>query len=49
MSGILTHPDVANAPPAQEQEETPYAGLDSTTQTEMGTTRRISAGPDISW
>ena len=30
--------DVANAPPAQKQKETPYAGPDRTTQTSVGTT-----------
>lgn len=49
VTELLTHPDVAHAPPAQEQKETPYVGFDTTTQTSMGTTRRISAGPDISW
>ena len=49
VNEILTHPDVAHAPPAQEQMETPYVGFDTATQTSMGTTRRDSRGPDISW
>ena len=33
---ILAHPDIANAPPAQQQKETPYAGPNRTTQQNMG-------------
>lgn len=49
VTETLAHPDVAQAPPAQEQEETPYARFDTTTETSMGATRRISPGPDLSW
>ena len=49
VTETLVHPDVAQAPPAQEQEETPYARFDTTTETSMGPTRRISPGPDLSW
>lgn len=49
VNEILTHPDVASAPPAHEQKETSYAGLDRTTQTSMGTTRHNTCGPDLSW
>ena len=49
-SEMLAHSDVAHAaPPAHEQKETPDAGFDRTTQTSLGTTRRYSRGPDISW
>lgn len=49
VSEVLTHTDIANAPPAHERKETPYASLDCTTETSMGTTRRDSRGPNISW
>ena len=45
MSEILPDPDIANAPPAQEQEETPYARFDTTTQTSMGPPATLPADP----
>ena len=33
---VLAHPDIANAPPAQHQKETPYASPNRTTQQNMG-------------
>ena len=49
VSEILSHPDVANAPPAQKQKETPYAGPDRTTQTSVGATHDAARAPGIGW
>ena len=49
VTETLSHPDVAHAPPAQEQEETLYAGFDSTTQTSLEATHYAPSGVDISW
>ena len=38
VSEILSHPDIANAPPAQRQNETPYAAPHRTRQTNVGAT-----------
>ena len=49
VSEILSHPDVANAPPAQRQKETPYAGPDRTTQTSVGATHDAARAPRLGW
>ena len=49
VSERLADPDIANAPPAQGQKETPYVRFDTTTETSMEAARHLSPGPGIAW
>ena len=49
VSEILSHPAVANAPPAQHQKDTPYAAPNGATQPHLGPAADGTRSPGVTW